>query len=259
MCSLKKLKKLIVRSKFLVTGLFLLITGSVFSQDQGKWNGKFSLGGSYYKGNVNKIDLRSDGTVSHTDSTFEFSTSYKTIYGRTDGDENNREFKSNVKCDWKPYSIISPFLAFGAYNNIYKGYDLKLSALSGAKIVLFKDKKYNYSISAAAIYSFENYTLPKDSTEAEKPDKEKIRVSLRPKIKQQLGENVYLEHITFYQPNIVDFSDYIIETKTSLTNKLTDVLFLDLSFEYEYVSSPPSKDIEKNDFAFIVSLIVKFN
>lgn len=238
---------------------FILTSQVIFGQENEEWKGKFSLGGSYYKGNVNKMDLRSDGNVSHTDSLFEFSTAYKTIYARVDGEEKNREFNSNVKCDWKPYSIISPFVSFGAYNNIHKGYDLRISAVTGAKILILKDKNYAYSLSAAGIYSFENYSPPEDSSETEKPDQEKIRVSLRPKIKHKFSDNIYFEHLTFYQPNVVDFNDYVIETKTSITNKLTNMLFLDLAFEYEYVSKPPSSDIEKNDFAFIVSLVVKFN
>ena len=113
---------------------FILLSFVVFSQNtKGKWKGEFGLGGSYYKGNVNKIDIRSTGQISHKDSTFEFSTAYKTIYGKTDNVENNREFSSIAKFDWKPYSIISPFIAFQAYHNIYKGYDLRLTGIFGSK------------------------------------------------------------------------------------------------------------------------------
>lgn len=246
------MKKIFLLFICLLTNYFLI------AQDtESKWSGKFTVGGSYYKGNVDKTDIRSDGTVSHKDSTFEFSTSYKTIYGRNGTEENNREFSSTVKFDWKPYSRISPFLAFETYSNVYKGYDLRLSGLAGAKTTLFENDNSDYSLSAAVLYSIESYTKP-DSGDA-KPNNEIIRLSLRPKIEQKLGENVVLKHTTYYQPNINNFSDYRIETSTSITNKLTDVLFLDLAFEYDYVSTPPSDDVEKEDIAFIISLIIKFN
>lgn len=248
----------------MIKNLFFALTliffcSNVFSQDDSQWSGKFTIGGSYYKGNISKTDVRSDGAVSHIDSTFEFSTAYKTIYGRNETEENNREFSTVVKFDWKPYSVISPFLAFETYSNVYKGYDLRLSGLTGAKYSIYKSDKSAYSLSAAALYSIEKYTKPEDETDKVKDDSEIFRVSLRPKIEQKIGENVTFKHTTYYQPNVQQFSDYILETKTTLTNKLTDMLFLDLTFEYDYVSSPPSEDIEKEDIALIISLIVKFN
>jgi len=238
-----------------LTIVFLISINVIFAQKD-NWSGEFKLGGSYYKGNVNKTDLRSIGEVSHKDSTFEFTTSYKTVYGINNNIENNREFSSMAKFDWRPYSIVSPFIAFSSYNNIYKGYDLRLTGIAGSKFA-FSRPNYSYSLSVAGLYSIEKYTPPKDITELQKDDTEKVRLSLRPKIKQKLSANTYFSHYTFFQPNVNDFSDYMIESRTSISNKLTSVLFLDISLEYEYVSRPPSVDIKNEDVAFIISLIVK--
>ncbi len=232
--------------------VFLISSTLIFAQ----WSGKFKLGGSYYSGNVNKVDLRSTGSVSHKDSTFEFSTSYKTIYGMNEKIENNREFSSIVKFDWQPYAIVSPFIAFNPYHNIYKGYDLRITGLGGLKFAWAKPN-FNYSLSIAGMYSIEKYTAPSDPADIQKPDDEIIRLSVRPKIKQKLGKNVVFSHYTFYKPMVTDFGDYMIESKTSITNKLTSILFLDMSFEYEYVSKTPSEDILNEDMAFVISLIVK--
>ncbi len=243
---------------FLLLGFIFLAIFSASSQDS-KWSGKFSLGGSYYKGNVSKTDIRSDGAVSHRDSTFEFSSDYRTIYGRNGTTENNREFSSTVKFDWLPFAYVFPFLAFENYSNIYKGYDLRLSGLAGAKFKIYKTKITDISLSAAALYSIEDYTLPKDPKDVVKPNSELFRLSIRPKIVQKLGENVTFRHTTYYQPNTKDFNDYILESKTTISNKLTNILSMDLTFEYDYVSSPPSSDIVKEDIALIISLIIKLN
>ena len=131
-----------------------------------------------------------------------------------------------------------------------------MTGIGGAKFA-FTKPNYSYSLSVAGLYSIEKYTPPTNPDETKKEDAEKVRLSFRPKIKHKLAANTYFEHYTFYQPNFNDFNDYMIESKTSITNKLTSVLFLDLSFEYEYVSRPPSVDIKKEDVAFIISLIVK--
>jgi len=246
-----------MKKSYFIIIFLLIISFKINAQEE--WSGKFSLGGSYYKGNVEKTDIRSDGSVSHKDSTFEFSTDYKTVYGRTGKIENNREFSSSIKFDWKPYSIVSPYLAFENYSNIYKGYDLRLSGLAGAKWAIYKTENSDISLSSAVLYSIENYTQPKDTSEFVKPNNEIIRLSVRPKISQKLGENVTFKLTTYYQPNVNLFSDYIVETSASLSNKLTNILSMDLTFEYDYVSSPPSEDIKKEDIAFIVSLLIKLN
>lgn len=235
---------------------FVVLTSSFLFAQNDNWSGEFKLGGSYYKGNINKMDMRSIGSISHKDSTFEFATKYKTIYGMNNGEENNREFSSIANFDWRPYSIISPFIAFSAYHNIYKGYDLRITGVGGTKFAYTKPN-FSYSLSLAGLYSIEKYTAPSNPEDEVRPDSEIFRLSARPKIKYKLGKTVYFEHYTFYQPNVHDFSDYMIESRTSITNKLTKILFMDLSFEYEYMSLPPSTDIKKEDLAFVVSLVVK--
>ncbi len=249
--------KKIIFSHVLIISVCIFLNFSLSAQQ--KWSGKFSVGGSYYSGNVNKTDIRSEGTVSHTDSTFEFATEYKTIYGRTNKVENNREFSYAVKFDWKPFSRFSPFLALENYSNVYKGYDLRLSSLAGLKWEFLKIKSTRVSVSSAALYGIENYTKPEDPSKPVKENREILRISFRPKIVQKLGESVTLKHTTYYQPNIRRFSDFNIENKTTLSNKLTNLLALDITLEHDYVSSPPSEEIKKQDVAFVISLRVNLN
>ncbi len=250
----------IISRTILVICYSLLFFTNGYSQEKSKWSGQITLGGSYYKGNVNKIDIRSLCNISHKDSVYELSGGYKAIYGTADKKESNRELSAYLKFDWKPYSVISPFAVFQYYTNIHKGYDYKMSGILGAKYTFYsKPKKCNYSISAAGMYSYEKYTPPGDPLEEVKPDHEKFRLSIRPKFKQNLGENITFKHYTFYQPNIEDFNDYIIVSQTSLTSKLTKVLFLDFSFLYEFVSITPSTEIRKEDLSFVISLVVKIN
>ena len=136
--------------------------------------------------------------------------------------------------------------------NKYKGYNLKMSGLIGFKYRVFEIPSFcDYSISAAFVYDWTNFTdatiLPNNN----------YRISIRPKIKQRIAENLSLLHCTFYQPSVLDFDDYIINSMTKLQTKITRKLFLDLSFTYEYRSRVPSENYRKHDILTEVSLRLK--
>ena len=67
-----------------------------------------------------------------------------------------------------------------------------------------------------------------------------------------------LLNLTFFQPSVLDFNDIIINNSTKLQTKLTKMIFLDLSFTYEYRSRVPSEKYKKHDFMTEVSLRLKF-
>ena len=128
-----------------------------------------------------------------------------------------------------------------------------MSGLVGFKYRLFVIPSVcDYSISAAFVYDWTDFTdatvLPNNN----------YRVSVRPTIKQRLTENLTLLNLSFYQPSVLDFNDFIINSTTKLQTKLTKMLFLDLAFTYEYRSRVPSENYKKHDIMSEVSLRLKF-
>lgn len=223
-----------------------------------KWSGTAGVGGSYYRGNVNKMDIRSDASVSHADSVFEYSVFYRIAYGEYNFIKNNQEFSGGTKFDWRPKDKITPFFALTAYKNEFNGYQLRLSAFSGVKYSFIDEPGIDYSLSLAVQYDAEQYAAPKYDTDEQKPDKEIIRLSVRPKIKQKISESINFEHVSFIRPVINDFSNVQAEAQTILSNKLTESLSLNIVHEMTYDSKPPSDDILKSNNSLIVSLRVKF-
>ncbi|MBR2888194.1 MAG: DUF481 domain-containing protein, partial [Bacteroidales bacterium] len=78
------------------------------------------------------------------------------------------------------------------------------------------------------------------------------------KIKQKFGEAVALTHYTFYQPNLEDFDDYIVNSHTALETKLSEHFFFETSFDYEYRSYLPTEDYKKRDVTTEVTLKIKW-
>ncbi len=240
--------------------VILLIFSTLYVNAQRKWHYNFGLGASLHTGNVNSCNLSNDGAVTRNDSVLAFDFQYRFLYSslidRNDESnlwkETNRELSAGIKTDLYQYGQYSPFLACEMLTNKYKGYDLKLSGLIGFKYKLFvKPNICDYSVSLAFVYDWVDFTdvtaLPSNN----------YRLSLRPKIKQQLGTNLYLLHYTFIQPSVLDFNDIIVNSVTKLQTQITKVLHLDFSFSYQYRSLVPSEGYKKHDALTEVTLRFK--
>ena len=236
----------------------VLIFSSIALFSQNKWNYDLGLGASLNTGNVNNCNLSNDGSLTRNDSLIALDFHYRLLYSSLISktgqhwEESNFEINSGVKLDLYQWSTFSPFLAFEQLTNKYKGYDLKMSGLLGMKFKLFvKPTIYDYSISVAFVYDWTDFT---DETHLLNNN---YRISIRPKFTQRLTENLTLYNCTFYQPSVLDFDDYIINSQTKLQTQITRKVFLDLSFTYEYRSHVPSENYKKHDILSEVSIRFK--
>ncbi len=231
----------------------MIATLPAMSQSK-KWNFELGAGASDNSGNVDNFSLKNNAEAYYEDSSMCFATKYKFIYQLENGRESNKGINGSLNYDFYKFGDWSTFVATEFTSNHYKGYDFKTSALAGAKYNLhYKKDTCEYSISAAIVYDNVNYT-----DEDTYLNNEVWRVSIRPKIKQRLGENLMLTFITFYQPSIKDFDDYICDASFHLETKMTKRIFLDLNFNYEYRSEIPSDKYRHYDSSTELTLKVKF-
>lgn len=240
--------------------LILLVFSVVSLNAQNKWHYNFGLGASLNTGNVNNCNLSNDAAVTRNDSVVALDIHYKLLYSSLIHNDDvgqqwettNFEVNGGVKMDLYQFGKYSPFLACEVLSNQFKGYDLKMSGLVGVKYRLYvKPSVCDYSISAAFVYDRTDFTdetvLPKNN----------YRISIRPKFTQKLADNLSLYHCTYYQPSVLDFDDFIVNSVTKLQTKITKMLFLDLSFTYEYRSRVPAENYKKHDFLSEISLRLK--
>ena len=232
-----------------------LITSALCVNAQGKWNGEIGLGFTYNEGNVTNMNLKNTGKIERNDSLISFDANYKFLYSKEDSVETNRGLTGGIKFDFLQYGKWSPFFAAEVICNKYKGYDFKTSILLGVKYRIYTNPgKCDYSISAAGVCDYVDYTVEEDN-----PLPTNVwRMSIRPKIKQKFGEAVALTHYTFYQPNLEDFDDYIVNSHTALETKLSEHFFFETSFDYEYRSYLPTEDYKRRDVTTEVTLKIKW-
>ena len=217
-----------------------------------------SLGGNYQTGNTENGSLVLSSALSAVDSIKEFSLNAKYHYSENARKMNKDEFSGGLQFDYHPLSQFSPFVRVEFYSNRFRQIDSRFSGLLGAKYCYFKYLKDNaitseYSISGAFVFENDNYTK-----EALLPDKSRFRFSLRPKFKQSVMRNIFLGLECFYKPNIVDFSDFIIDSMFQINFTVNEYITLLCSYQYEYDSKPATTIVKKIDTNLLSSLVISF-
>lgn len=219
-----------------------------------KIQSNITLGASSQTGNTNKSGITTTASFAAVDSIKEFSANLRYAFGENNGVVNQREYLAGGQFDYRPLSKLSPFVRFEFYNNDFRKISQRYSGLLGLKYRYFVYKHTSdYSISAALLYNYEKYT-----SDTNLPHTEKMRISIRPKFKQILMENIHLLAEVYYKPNLADFSDYMIYSVTVINFKVNRHVFLRTSYEYEYSSRPATAKVKKTDTLLLGSFGLEF-
>lgn len=225
---------------------------------QNKWHYSLAFGGELKSGNVNTATFRNGGSITRNDSTLALDAGYAIVYSEKDKVVFDKSLTAHLKFDVWQYDRWSPFMSTTYFNNKFKGFEYRLSCLLGAKYRIFCNSKCDYSISLAYVQDYTDYGANKTETLKALVS----RMSLRFKIKQKIADNVYLKHMTFWQPSLMHpmtsmIDDYVILSTTSISTKISKHMTLDLNFIYEYNSLVPN-GIENTDIITSVTFNLKF-
>ena len=228
-----------IAAKILI--IILMITFSTNAECQRKWHYSMAFGGELKSGNVNTATFRNGGSITRNDSILSLDAGYAIVYGEKDKVVFDKSLTAHLKFDIWQYDRWSPFLSTTYFNNKFKGFDYRLSCLLGAKYRIFCNKKCDYSISLAYVQDYTDYGANTTKTLKAMVS----RMSLRFKIKQKIADNVFLKHMTFWQPSLMHpttsmAEDYVILSTTSISTKISKHLSLDFNFTYEYNSLVPT-------------------
>lgn len=229
---------------------FIPTTEKDHQPEKAKLSAEIALDGMVQTGNIDKTNVSGAINLSATDAIKEFSANGKISYGQNNKVTYQREYIAGIQCDYHPFAKISPFLRIEYYRNEFKKISGRYSGLSGVKYRYFvKEKILDYSISAALMYDLDHYI-----SDINLKNKERFRLSIRPKFKHQLTESLYLVAEVFYKPNVVDFCDFIVHTKINLNFMVFKQGFLRMSYEHEYNTFPATDKVKKRDALLLVGV-----
>lgn len=230
----------------------LVPLGSAAQQPRGSWRSRIELGFNGSSGNSSFAVLRTGGSVTRLSTEiYEFELSALIRYGKNEDRVIANDQRGTVKFDWRPDDDFSPFTFVSASRDRIRRIDLKVNGGVGAKWTFFRRQRSKVSWSLAAVLDHENLRLePGDTT---RESRSVVRWSGRLKVDHEFGERATFQHITFWQPEVADFGDYIIEMSNSLSSPLAGRISLVVEHEYVHDHVPPP-GVGPNDQKFSVVL-----
>ena len=220
------------------------------------WRSQLELGFNGSSGNSSFGILRTGGSLSRIETeVYEFEISALVGYGKSEDRVIADDIRSTIKLDWKPTSDFSPFAFVSASRDRIRKLDLKANGGVGAKWTFYRGARdgNKASFSLAGILDYEDFKLPAGSTEAE--TERTPRWSARFKFDHAFTSGASFGHVTFWQPKIDGFGDYIIEMSNSISTRLTSSLSLAIQHELLHDEVPPP-GAEPRDQKFSVVLRV---
>ncbi len=115
---------------------------------------------------------------------------------------------------------------------------LKRRIISGGGVRYKMIKKDNFNLSVAPLLMFEHEEYDDDFNSETNYLKGDIILIFNAKINTMISVN----HVTYYQPRLSDWTDFRVSTETMLNIKLIKNLNIGISFSLSYDSQPPIKD-----------------
>lgn len=246
-----------VRSTGIAAILVLLAGGPVAGQAAPNiWDVRFEFGLNGASGNSSFTILRG-GFVAKRVRTDEYEMDFSTVvrYGRNEEKVIADDAKASIKFDWHPQATWSPFVFVDAARDEIRRLDFQADGGAGVKWTAIATDEGDLSLSGAAIFDYQNFDLPEGSTEA--GSESLVRGSFRLKGERTFGNNATYEHVSFYQPAVEQFDDYVVEITNSLSTTVVGNLSMALEHLYLRDSRPPP-GAEKNDQRYSVLLRLAF-
>lgn len=216
------------------------------------WHPTLELGFTGASGNTSFSVLSTAASLTRLHrERFEFELSGKFRWGKSDGEVIANDVQATIKVDWVPNGEWSPFLYATASRDVIRNLDSRLVAGGGTKWTFFQPSdNTKMSISAAAVVDYENYLLPVGST-----DPETVyagRWSARVKFDHEFGSGTTFQHVSFLQPRMTNFGDYLVDVSNSLSTTLVSNISLVIHHSYIHDEVPPPGTVQNDQRLSVV-------
>lgn len=236
------MSRTVLRRFSMVLGvLFGAAAPSAYAQDAPDvWRSRLELGFNGSSGNSSFGILRTGGSITRVQTeVYEFEVSTLVRYGKNGDRVIADDMRGTTKVDWKPDSDFSPFAFVTASRDRIRKLDLKVNGGAGAKWTFYRGDEVGNkaSFSLAGILDYEDFRLDAGST-AQETDRA-VRWSARFKFDHSFGSGASFGHITFWQPQVSSFGDYIVLMTNSVSTALLSNLSLAIEHEYLHDEVPP--------------------
>ena len=115
------------------------------------------------------------------------------------------------------------------------------------------DKKFKVFVGLGVIFENIRYISPQEN-----PDENNLRASTYASLSYEFKEDMSTSFISYYQPKLDEFSDFVTVNSLQLKLKIIDELYLNFTLHYNYDSKPAIGVASKYDFSQDTAFIYEF-
>lgn len=210
----------------------------------GSWRRTVEGSGNVLFGSARGRLVAGRAGAERADSILEFSVDGNFTYADTrtedagDGLGGRREVtarssRAAIALDYRPFAQVSPFWFGATETSLQQRVARRWSSGAGAKLTLYRRDENEASVSLAMLYERTRALNPDSLTPAVDT---RARWSLRTRFRRRLAPQVFLSHLTFYQPTVGRLGRYTADSNTSIDVTLVEGLALTTTLRDRYDS-----------------------
>lgn len=229
---------------------------------QAEWGVEGELGASLFFGNTSQTTLNTRLATERADSSYELSAIASFNYGEAENDVGEefvvkRSWEVEGSFDWRPYGRWSPFLFGQGQSSLERRIDFRYNAGGGAKYTFTRDEEDRLDLSLALLAE---QTFARDEAGVDADESVLARWSARLRYRQSISDgDVTFSTQNFYRPVFGDYGDYVVESRSSFSYALSEIVTLRLSFLDTYDSRAEDRGAEtNNDGQLLFSVLASF-
>lgn len=251
-----------LRPLWLASASVVLAAGSLAAQD-GDWTAEGEIGASLFFGNTSQSTVTTRAATSRADSTYEFSSQATFTYAEAENDRGesfvvNRAWDLEGSLDWRPHAVVSPFISGQIESSLQRRIDFRYDLGGGAKYTFVQDDRTRVDLSVALLA--EQTYRAEEATDAADERTLLARWSSRFRAQHELsGGRVTLSTVNHYRPVFDAFGNFVVESRSSVSYALSEIVTLNLTFLDIYDSRAVDRGAEtSNEGQLLFSVIGSF-
>lgn len=235
--------------------LVLLACGSPLRAQQTPppppWTGSLGAGLSLTQGNSDTLNFNFSFDLKHdpqTKNIFKFSTLY--LRGEQNDEKTVDRFAINARDEYQLSDRLFVYGDFLYYRDPFKEVDYLIAPTAGLGYRVYKTDRVNFNVNGGVGGVWEKNTGLDVGTSGS--------VSAGEDLVVQLSDTARLTEKLTMLWKMDDFSDYHLGFSIGIATTIYKSIELKAEFNDTYKNKPTSADVEKNDIAFLTSVVYKF-
>lgn len=250
-------------SAFLSATLVLITAPDGVTAQDVDWDVEAEAGASIFFGNTSQTTINTRLSTSRADSTYDLSTQSSFAYGEAENEAGEafvvkRAWDLEVSLDWHPFARLSPFVFGQGESSFERRIDFRYNAGGGGKYTFIRteESRLDLSLALLAEQTFVSDDLP-SATDVD--ESVLARWSLRFRGDRELSDGrVVLSTENFYRPVFGEYDDYVLESRSSVSYALSEIISLKVSFLDTYDSRAVDRGADtNNDGQVLLSLLAR--